>query len=180
MEGLRTELVHVVFIPVSRSQLIPWLTRGLGDIAAGNLTITENHQMLVDFSEPIYRNTEELVVTGPVSPPINVIEDLAVKEVFIQSSSSYRQSLETISQTFIEKGLAPIEIRPLDEVLEVDGILEMVQAGLIPIENIGAAVHPQTTVPALEALDHPHPDLQGSNNSGSLRLTHPMHGAYRS
>lgn len=136
IEGLRTQLVHVVFIPVLRSQLIPWLTRGLGDIAAGNLTITESHQMLVDFSEPVYRNSEELVVTGPVSPPINVIEDLAGKEVFIQSSSSYRQSLERISQTFLEKGLSPIEIKPLDEVLEVDGILEMVQAGLIPITVI--------------------------------------------
>lgn len=132
-EGLRTRSVRVVFIPVMRSQLIPWLTRGLGDIAAGSITITDNHQMPVDFTEPIFRNSEELVVTGPHAPAITKIEDLAGEDVYVQSSSSYRESLERINQTFLKKGLSPINIELLDEVLEVDEILEMVHAGLIPV-----------------------------------------------
>ena len=132
-EGLRTRLVLVLFIPVPRSRLIPWLTAGRGDIAAGSLTITESRQAVVDFSEPVLQNSKELVVTGPGAPTIRAIEDLAGKEVFVQTSSSYYQSLNRLNQTFKGKGLPPIKIETVDELLETDEILEFVQAGLIPI-----------------------------------------------
>ena len=125
-EGLRTRLVNVVFIPVSRSQLIPWLIAGLGDIAAGSLTITESRQTVVDFSEPVIRNSRELVITGPSAPTIGTIEDLAGKEVYVQTSGSYYQSLSRLNQTFKGKGLPPINIEALDDLLEPDEILELV------------------------------------------------------
>ncbi len=132
-EGLRTRLVHVVFIPVPRSQLIPWLIAGLGDIAAGSLTVTESRQAVVDFSEPVFRNSRELVITGPGAPTIGTIEDLAGKEVYVQTSGSYYHSLSRLNQTFKGKGLPLINIEAVDDLLEPDEILEMVQAGLIPI-----------------------------------------------
>ena len=45
--------VKVVVIPTSRKNLIPYLKQGYGDIVAGNLTITEERQKLVDFSDPL-------------------------------------------------------------------------------------------------------------------------------
>ena len=39
--------VHVVVIPTPRDRLIPHLAEGLGDIAAGNLTITEDRKSVV-------------------------------------------------------------------------------------------------------------------------------------
>ncbi len=131
-EGLRTRLVHAVFVPVPRSQLIPWLMGGLGDIAAGSLTITESRQAVVDFSEPLLRNSKELVVTGPGSPTLNTIKDLAGQEVYVQASSSYFQSLKKLSQSFEDKGLSPIKIKKIDDLLEVDEILELIHAGLLP------------------------------------------------
>ena len=43
--------VNVVFIPVSRDELLPGLVAGRGDIAAANLTITDERRQQVDFSD---------------------------------------------------------------------------------------------------------------------------------
>jgi len=133
MEGLRSRLVHVLFIPVPRSQLIAYLTAGLGDIAAGSITITESLRERVDFSNPVFRNSKELIVTGPGAPEIVKMEDLAGQEVFVQKSASYYGSLRKLNQAFKGKGLPPIKIELVDELLEPDEILEMVGTGLIPI-----------------------------------------------
>lgn len=132
-EGLQTRLVHVVFIPVPRSQLIPWLMAGKGDIAAGGLTITESRKAKVDFSNPVLRDSKEFVVTGPGSRNLRKIEDLAGLEVHVQESSSYYKSLNQLNRIFEEIGLSPVKIKLVDERLEPDEILEMVQAGLIPV-----------------------------------------------
>ena len=44
--------VHVLFVPVSRDELLPALVEGRGDIAAANLTITPERQKVVDFAAP--------------------------------------------------------------------------------------------------------------------------------
>ena len=130
-EGLRTKLVHVMFIPVARSQLIPWLIDGRGDIAAGALAVTEAHKVLVDFSEPFFRNVSDIVVTGPAATPLSALEDLAGQEVFVQPRSATAESLDRLNEAFAAKGLAPIKVESLDELLEPDEILELVQAGTI-------------------------------------------------
>ena len=49
----KTLKAHVVFIPVQRDELIPGLTKGLGDMAVANLTITPQRLEQVDFSNPM-------------------------------------------------------------------------------------------------------------------------------
>ena len=137
-EGLRTRLVHVVFIPVPRSKLIPCLTAGLGDIAMGSITITDSRRQVVDFSIPFIRDSREIVVAGPGAPNLASIEDLAGKEVSVQTTGSYHRSLEELNQSFRSKGLPPIIIDPVNELLEPDEILEMVQAGLLPMTVMDA------------------------------------------
>ena len=51
----KTLKIQVVFIPVSRDELIPSLLNGFGDIAVANLTITTQRQKQVDFSNPFTR-----------------------------------------------------------------------------------------------------------------------------
>ena len=85
--------VRVVFIPVGREQLLQALAEGKGDIAAANLTITPQRQKLVDFSAPTFTGVSEVVVTGPASPAIASLDDLAGKEVFVRKSTSYYDSL---------------------------------------------------------------------------------------
>jgi ABC-type amino acid transport substrate-binding protein len=69
--------VHVLYVPVSREEIIPALLEGRGDFAIANLTITPERQSKVDFSNPTARNISEIVVTGPRAEPIASAGDLS-------------------------------------------------------------------------------------------------------
>ena len=130
---LRTRKMHVVFIPVTRDRLLPALREGLGDIAAANLTITGERQQVVDFSEPVYKNVSEVLVTGPSAPPIKNRDQLAGETIYVRKSSSYFESLTALNSDFLNRGLKPARLVPADEYLEDSDLLEMVNAGLIPM-----------------------------------------------
>jgi membrane-bound lytic murein transglycosylase MltF len=125
--------LHVAAIPVLRDQLIPFLEEGRGDMAVASLTITPERAERVSFTVPAARNVSELVVTGPRSPKINTIEDLAGKKVFVRPSSSYWESLQQLNSSFRDRGLEEIDIAAASEYLETEDLLEMTNAGLIKI-----------------------------------------------
>lgn len=125
--------VQVLFIPVARGDLLSALTAGKGDIAAANLTITEERQKLVDFSVPAYPDVSEVVISGPASPPVSSVDDLAGKEVFVRKESSYYQSLKALNQRFSAEKKPVVNIREVSESLEDEDLIEMVNAGLIPL-----------------------------------------------
>jgi membrane-bound lytic murein transglycosylase MltF len=125
--------VRVVFIPVHRGDLLQALAAGKGDIAASNLTVSEERERLVDFSSPVYRNVTELVVSGPASPAVSSVDDLAGKEVFVRTSSSYYESLLALNQRFATEKKPPVIIKEAPEELEDEDLIEMVNAGLIPL-----------------------------------------------
>ncbi|MCJ7541226.1 MAG: transporter substrate-binding domain-containing protein, partial [Desulfobacterales bacterium] len=129
----KTLKVQVVFIPVSRDELIPSLLKGLGDIAAANLTITTERQKQVDFSNPFASGVKELLVTGPSAPSINSIDDLAGKEIHVRRSSSYYESLIRLNTSFKKAGKSQMKLILADETFEDEDLLEMVNAGLIPM-----------------------------------------------
>lgn len=132
--------VHIVFIPVSRDQLIPALIEGRGDIAAANLTVTPGRLSQVDFSEPLLTDVSEIIVTGPGAQKIEGIDDLAGKEIYVRKSSSYYESLEKLNKSLKKAGKRPVKIVPADDHLESEDILEMVNAGLIPITVIDSHI----------------------------------------
>ncbi|MBL7212932.1 MAG: lytic transglycosylase F [Desulfobacteraceae bacterium] len=125
--------IHIVYLPVSRDRLLPYLNKGLGDIAAGNLTITPKRLKKVGFATPYYTMARELVVTGPSAPPINSVKDLSGKTVYVRRSSSYFESLIALNKKFASSGKAPVKIEPANENLETEDILEMANADLIRI-----------------------------------------------
>ncbi len=47
-----TRKIKVVFLPVPRDKLLPWLIEGRGDIAAANLSITEERKKIGRFQPP--------------------------------------------------------------------------------------------------------------------------------
>jgi membrane-bound lytic murein transglycosylase MltF len=124
---------HVFFIPVSRDQLIPALLDGRGDLAAANLTITPEREGLVDFSAPVRDDVSELVVTGPSGPRLSSVDDLAGQVVHVRRSSSYWDHLEALSERLVQAGKSPVKLVPVSEDLEDEDLLEMANAGLIPI-----------------------------------------------
>ncbi len=131
--GRRTVKVEVLIIPVQRDELLPALTRGLGDIAAANLTITDSRLDTVDFSDPFLSDVSELVVTGPaVDITLRSLDDLAGREVYVRRSSSYWRSMENLNDHLRARGLDPVELVPAAEFLQDEDLLDMVNAGLLP------------------------------------------------
>lgn len=131
--GKKTLTVKLIVIPTTRDRLLPGLVEGIGDIAAGNLTITPERQEQVDFSDPFYTDVNEIIVTGPKSPRIKTVEDLSGKEIHVRASSSYYESLNHLNARFKKEGNKPVKIVLADENLEDEDLLEMMNAGLIPI-----------------------------------------------
>jgi len=125
--------ISVLPIPVRRDELIPRLADGFADIAVANLTITPERKERVDFSFPLITGVSELVVTGPKAPRLGKLEDLAGKEVHVRPSSSYHESLKALNERFRKEGLREVVLRPADERLEDEDILEMINAGLFGI-----------------------------------------------
>ena len=128
-----TRKIKVVFLPVRRDQLLPWLVEGRGDIASANLTITSNRQKMVAFSRPSLTNVKEIIITGPAAPPVGTIQSLSGKEIHARPSSSYYEHLNRLNDAFRKQGREPITIVAANEYLEDADLLEMVNAGLIPM-----------------------------------------------
>jgi membrane-bound lytic murein transglycosylase MltF len=124
--------IHIVMLPVGRDELIPRLLRGEGDLAIALLTMTPERQAVVDFSAPVLRDVSEVLVTGPASDPVERLEDLAGRQIYLRASSSYAEHLTELNRRFAERGLAPIDMVPADELLGAEDVLEMVHAGLVP------------------------------------------------
>lgn len=124
--------IRVGFVPTPRDKLLSGLNDGLGDIAAGNLTITPNRLQIVDFTAAGVRDVREILVTGPAAPDIASIDDLAGKEIYVRKTSSYYEHLAALNEKFVARGLAAVRIVPADENLEDEDLMEMSNAGLLP------------------------------------------------
>ena len=125
--------VRIVFIPVTRANLFKALNEGKGDIAAANLTITSSRQEQVAFTTPLYSDVKELLVSGPSSPDVKNLEQLSGKTVFVRRSSSYYESLQELNARFAKASLPPVILQEAPEALEDEDLLEMLNAGLIPL-----------------------------------------------
>ena len=61
------------------------------------------------------------------------MDDLAGQEVFVRKASSYDASLVGLNAQLKARGKPAVVITPAPEVFEDDDVLEMVNAGLVPI-----------------------------------------------
>ena len=125
--------MRIVFIPVTRDNLFKALNEGKGDIAAANLTITSSRQEQVAFTTPLYSDVKELLVSGPSSSDVKNLEQLSGKTVFVRRSSNYYDSLQRLNARFAKASLPPVILQEAPEALEDEDLLEMLNAGLIPL-----------------------------------------------
>jgi len=130
---LKNRPITVVAIPTTRELLLPGLRDGSGDMAAGNLTITEERLRRVDFSVPNRRNVVEVVVTGPESPALATLEELAGQEVHVRRSSSYYESLSKYNTRLRAQRKPAMKLTFVPEALEDEDMIEMLGAGLLGI-----------------------------------------------
>jgi len=132
-QKVKNTKIHVVFIPVPRDRQLPRLIEGRGDLATGTLEITPERSKIVDFSDPLVIGVKEIAVTGPHSPVLHSIDDLSGQDVFVRKSSSYWEHLDALNARFKSQGKAQIKLRLAPENLEDEDLLEMLNAGLVPI-----------------------------------------------
>jgi len=126
--------VTVVMIPTTRDRLLPALNEGLGDIAAGNLTVTDERLKQADFVTASARKpTRELILTGPKSPALSTLDDLSDKTVHVRRHSSYYESLNALNGRFRQSGKPPMKIVLLPDALEDEDAMEMMNVGLLQI-----------------------------------------------
>jgi membrane-bound lytic murein transglycosylase MltF len=133
---LKTDLstkINVVFVPLPRDLLGRALTEGRVDLVIAQVTIRPDLQALVDFTIPTRTNINEVVVTGPGAPAIASVDDLSGKDVYARRDSKYNDSLAALNTALKAKGKAPAVILEIPGNLEDDDVLEMVNAGIIPI-----------------------------------------------
>ena len=117
-EGLEIYWVSVD----SRSDLIPFLLEGQGDLIAANLTATRERRNRVDFTVPVKLVREQVVVRRgdrTVSDPA----DLEGRRVAVRRSSSFWQTLKRLRDRH-----PGVRIQEVSEDLDTDEILHRVAA----------------------------------------------------
>jgi len=127
-----TVKITVGFIPVRPEQLERALLDGVGDIVGYGVVVTPEREKVALFTTPIATNVKQVIVTGPKAAPVNTLEDLSGKEVFVNPLTVYYENLQRLSQEFQKAGRAPILVKAADPNLTDEDLLEMVNAGLIP------------------------------------------------
>ncbi|MCM2319511.1 MAG: transporter substrate-binding domain-containing protein [Pseudomonas sp.] len=167
--------VRVVFVPVARGELLSALAAGKGDIAASSLGVTEERQKLVDFALPMVTDAKALIVSGPTSPAIASVDDLAGKQVFVRKSSVYYELLTDLNRRFAAENKPAMVIKEAPEELEDEDLLEMLNAGLIQLTvsadflaNFWKQVFPQIKVHEEAPL------LTGGNIAWAIRKGSPL------
>ena len=130
--GSGTVEMHVVILPVRRDLLLEYVRDGRGDIALGGISITDQRRQWVDFSDPISRDIHEWLVESPSAERVEDLEDLSGRIIYVRQSSSYWESLAAINARFAEQGLEPIDLKPANEYLSTEDLLQMADADAVP------------------------------------------------
>ncbi len=127
----KTLKIHVLVLPTAREDLLPLLAAGKGDLAVGNLTITNERLKKADFSDPIGKGIDEILVSKAGKDDLNSIFDLAGKKIHVRKSSSYYESLVKLNESLKSLNKKKVRIVEADDHLEDEDLLEMLNAGLI-------------------------------------------------
>lgn len=126
---LKKRPLTIVMIPRTRDLLLGDVAGGLGDIAAGDITVTEERLKTVDFAAPPdLPYVSEILVAGPSSPAVGAVDDLAGKTVHVRKASSYFESLTLLNERLIRERKKPVNIVTVPDALEDEDLLEMLQA----------------------------------------------------
>jgi membrane-bound lytic murein transglycosylase MltF len=131
--GKRPLTIYVM--PATRDKLLPGVEYGLADVAIGNLTVTEERLRQVDFvpGDEGRRTVSELIVSGPKSPELKDLDDLAGKRVHVRKSSSYFESLRVLNERFRREDKPEIQLILVPDSLEDEDMMQMLDAGLIEL-----------------------------------------------
>jgi membrane-bound lytic murein transglycosylase MltF len=122
--------IHLYFIPVARDKLLPRLAEGQGDLVATMIVTADRPQYAVDFTDPLYDNAKAVIVSGPGSQ-MSRLEDLSGREVYYFRNTTLYEKLSRLSEGLRRDGKPSIRLTAAAPDLQLDDLLEMVNAGLV-------------------------------------------------
>jgi membrane-bound lytic murein transglycosylase MltF len=124
--------ITLYLIPTTRDELLEDVVSGRGDIAAGNLTVTDARRQLVDFvAPPDAKPNREIVLGGAKSAPVATAEALSGKTVHVRWTSSYHDSLVALNQRLAKDGKPAVKLVAVPDELEDEDMMEMLNVGLL-------------------------------------------------
>jgi membrane-bound lytic murein transglycosylase MltF len=125
--------VKLIFIPVPFDRLLTALQNGKGDIAAAGLTITPDREKQVAFTTPYIPDVNEVIIHHRSVKGLDKLKNLAGRLVYIRKNSSYVNHLKQLNARFKDQKIKPLQIQEAQQYIVTEDILEMVNAGIIPI-----------------------------------------------
>jgi membrane-bound lytic murein transglycosylase MltF len=125
--------IHLFFVPVGRDKLLPKLSEGYGDLVATMLATADHPQYAADFSDPLYDNARAVIVSGPGNHHLSRLEDLSGREVYYFRNTFLYEKLSRLSADLQRDRKPSIRLTAAPADLQLDDLLEMVNAGLVPM-----------------------------------------------
>jgi len=122
----------VAYIAVPPGQLLQNLNDGIGDIVSTGIFVSPEREKLVDFTIPVATGVHLVVVANKSVPPVNSLDDLSGKDVYVSPIALAKDDLVKLNQRLTQSGKPPIAIHDVDPNLTESDLLEMVNAGLLP------------------------------------------------
>ncbi len=92
----RHELRLEVVVPPARTDLIPWLLQGRGDVVAAGLTVTSARTQQVAFTRP-YQNAQEVIVVRS-GASVADLDDLRGRTVYVRAGTAHHETLRELRQ----------------------------------------------------------------------------------
>jgi len=124
--------IHLLFVPLGRDMLLPRLSEGYGDLVATLIVTADRTQFSVDFTDPVYDDARAVIVSGP-GIQLSRLEDLSGHEVYYFRNTILFEKLSRLSEDLQRAGKPPIRLGAAPADLQRDDLLEMVNAGLVPM-----------------------------------------------
>ena len=117
--GLRA----IPIVVSDRSQLIPALRAGRGDVIVGSLAVTPERAAAIAFTRPV-RFVVQQVVVPKADRSVRRSADLAGKTVTVRASSSYAAALARV-----QKQVKGLEVKPARETEDTFDLIQKVARG---------------------------------------------------
>jgi membrane-bound lytic murein transglycosylase MltF len=124
--------IHLLYIPVGRDRLLPRLSEGYGDLIATMMVTSDRPQFAVDFTDPLFDNARAVIVSGP-DTHLSRLDDLSGREVYYFRNTTLFDKLSRLSEDLKRDGKPPIRLTDAPVDLQLDDLLEMVNAAFVPM-----------------------------------------------
>jgi membrane-bound lytic murein transglycosylase MltF len=135
---LKGKPVSLKLVPTIAPELLNSLSSGRADIAIGDIGLYEpipnSQHFIVKHAN---RVEQEVLLTGPSSPPLQKIADLSGQTVYGSRNTNFQKTFSSLNKELKRDGKLPVNLAsPLGD-LDDEDLLEMLNSGLISYVIVG-------------------------------------------